>query len=100
MKLSVICLRMPSTATCESPENILASSTLYVQHGIEYATDDVSGAALDPRRDREARGVEMDFFKSMGVYDYVPRSKQKLTGGKIIGTKWIDVSKGDSENPR
>ena len=83
-------------------ENILASelSTLYVQHGIEYATDDVSGAALDPTRVRAARGVEMDFFKSMGVYDYVPRSEQKLTGGKLIGTKRIDVNKGDSENPR
>ena len=42
----------------------------------------------------------MDFFESMGVYDYLPRSEQKLTGGKIIGTKWIDVNKGDSENPR
>ena len=31
-------------------EDILAGelSTLYVQHGIEYATDDVSGAAFDP----------------------------------------------------
>ena len=42
----------------------------------------------------------MDFFKSMGVYDYVPRAEQKLTGGEIIGTKWIDVNKGDSDNPR
>ena len=42
----------------------------------------------------------MEFFKSICVYDYVPRSEQKLTGGKIIGTKWIDVNKGDSENPR
>ena len=39
-------------------------------------------------------------FKSMGLYDYVPRTEQKLTGGKIIGTKWIDVNKGDSDNPR
>ena len=55
---------------------------------------------LIQREFREARGVEMDFFKSMGVYDYVPRSEQKLTGGEIFGTKWVDVNKGDSENPR
>jgi hypothetical protein len=73
---------------------------LYVQNGVEYATDDVSGAVLDPAGVYAARGVEVDFFRSMGVYDYVPRSEQRLTGGKIIGTKWIDVNKGDSENPR
>ena len=36
----------------------------------------------------------------MGVYDYVPRSDQKETGGKIIGTKWIAVNKGNFDNPR
>ena len=75
-------------------------NSLYVQHGVEAATDDVSGAWLDPGMVREGRAVEMDFFKTMGVYDYVPRSDQESTGGKIIGTKWIDVNKGDFDNPR
>ena len=36
----------------------------------------------------------------MKVYDYVPLSDQAQTGGKIIGTMWIDVNKGDIDNPR
>ena len=36
----------------------------------------------------------------MGVNDYVPRSEQQSTGGRIIGPKWTDVSKGDFDNPR
>ena len=61
--------------------------------------DDVSGAMLDPKLVRAGRDVEMGFFRDMGVYDCVPRSEQAETGGKIIGTKWIDTNKGDSENP-
>ena len=62
--------------------------------------DDVSGAWLDPAMVRDGRAVQMDFFKSMGVYYVVPPSKQKLPGGKIIGTKWIDVNKRDFDNAR
>ena len=34
-----------------------------------------------------------------GVYKIVPRSHQRATGGKIIGTRWVDVNKGDTEVP-
>ena len=46
-----------------SGEDMLAEqlSTLYVQHGIEVAGDDVSGAWLDPALVREGRAVEMSF---------------------------------------
>ena len=74
-------------------------STLYVESGIEYAVDDVSGALLDPKLVHEGRGVEMKFFEGMHVYDRVPRKEQSETGGKIIGTKRIDVNKGDIDNP-
>ena len=75
-------------------------SVLYVANGIEYASDDVSGAQLDPTAVHEARKTEMGFFKTMGVYDRVPRSEQAQTKGKIIGTRWIDTNKGDFDNPR
>ena len=83
-------------------EEILSDqlSALYAQHGVEMASDDVSGAWLCPTLVREGRAVEMKFFKDMGVYECVPRSEQAETGGKIIGTKWIDVNKGDFDNPR
>ena len=85
-----------------SGERLLSGElqSLYEHHGIEEAVDDISGAQLDPESVKKARGVEMGFFKDMQVYEKVPRAEQKETGGKIIGTKWIDVNKGDSENPR
>ena len=74
-----------------SGEEIMADqlSALYAQHGVEMASDDSTGAWLDPNLVREGGAVEMKFFKDMGVYDC----------GKIIGTKWIDVNKGDFDNP-
>ena len=41
----------------------------------------------------------MKFFNGMRVYDRVPRDEQRQTGGKVIGTKWIDVNKGDIDRP-
>ena len=67
---------------------------------MEYASDDVSGADLDPELVKAGRAVEMGFFKNMVVYDRVPRAEQKETHGKVIGTKWIDTNKGDIDNPK
>ena len=38
-------------------------------------------------------------FEGMKVYERVPRAEQYKTGGKIIGTKWIVVNKGDIDKP-
>ena len=75
------------------------SSSLYVQHGVEYAADDVSGAARDPAAVHKGRSVEVDYFRNMRVYDCVLRSEQAETGGPIIGTKWIDIHKSDADHP-
>lgn len=45
---------------------------------------------------RAARDEEMSYFKRLRVYDIVPRSDQIAMGGKVIGTRWVDVNKGDS----
>ena len=68
-------------------------NVLMCQHGVAYAYDDVSNAALEPDLVKQARVLEMKFFSDMGVYTRVPRSSMK---GKIIKTRWIDVNKGDS----
>ena len=82
-------------------ENILVQElcSLYIQHGIEEAVDDVSGALLDPGLVRAGRTLEMKYFKDMRVYDRVPQTHIATTGGKLIGTMWIDTNKGDNENP-
>ena len=62
--------------------------------------DDVSGEQLDPRLVKAARALEMEFFKRLGVYTTVPRAEAFQSGvGKIILGRWIDVNKGDSEQP-
>ena len=65
----------------------------------DWAKDDVTGMPLDPALVREARRVEMTFFKNMKVYTIVVEDHQKSTGGKIIDVRWIDVNKCDMENP-
>ena len=74
--------------------------TIYAENGIQMASDDVSGASLDPALVHMARATEIEYFKGMGVYERVHRSEQQQTKGKIIGTKWIDTNKGDSANPK
>ena len=72
---------------------------LSTKDGITTATYDVSGVDLDPDLMAKARMVELQFFDKMHVYDRVPRDHQRKHGGKIIGTRWVDVNKGDSEKP-
>ena len=63
------------------------------------AWHDVSEETLKPDLVRKARQVEMQFFDKMHVYDRVPRQHQLEHGGKVIGTRWVDVTKGDTANP-
>ena len=41
----------------------------------------------------------MEFFREMKAYTRCPRSKIAEVGGKLIDVRWIDVNKGDCENP-
>ena len=72
---------------------------LVYKQGIHVAKDDVSGKDLVPELVVKAREEEMSYFRKLGVYKVVPREHQKGTGGKIIGTRWVDVNKGDAESP-
>ena len=62
------------------------------------AYDDVSGAALNPKHVQEARQVEMEYFKKMNVYTKVSRWDIPA-GTKVVKVKWIDINKGDTDNP-
>ena len=63
------------------------------------AHDDVSGALLDPHLVTKARRTELELFRKMGVYDKVPRTVAMAAKKSVIGTRWIDVNKGDDRNP-
>ena len=45
---------------------------------------------------KEARKLEMEYFEKLGVYVRVDWSELEKMGGKLIGTRWVDVNKGDS----
>ena len=47
----------------------------------------------------QARKLEMEFFKRMGVYKKVPRDVAKKMSCKVITRKWVDTNKGDSSRP-
>ena len=74
-------------------------SKLALSDGQHWAQDDVTGGELDPELVKQAREVEMTFFRKMEDYTRVPRAMQKMKGGKTIGVRWVDVNKGDSEKP-
>ena len=78
-------------------ENGLGSLT--VKDGVSIAKHDVTGKELVPELVRKTRAEEMACFEECNVYRVVPRSHQKSTGGRAIGTRWVDINKGDAQTP-
>ena len=64
------------------------------------AWDDVSGNELDPKMVLQAREEEMDQFRKHGVYEKVQEEVcWAVTGKAPIGTRWVDINKGDEVSP-
>ena len=62
--------------------------------------DDISGLPLSSEGVRRARREEMHVFSTFPVYTKVPLdSSWQVTGKGPIGTRWIDINKGDEDNP-
>ena len=67
---------------------------------MEEAWDDVSGRALDPEQVKKARKEEIEYVHKMGLYVKVPISEcHNKTGKPPITVRWIDINKGDTDNP-
>ena len=67
---------------------------------MEKAWDDVSGAELNPEMVKKARSEEIEYVRKMRLYDKVPISECKqVTGKSPIIVRWIDINKGDKEQP-
>ena len=79
--------------------NAMKGDMLHEQGEME-AFDDLSNEPLVPHMVVKARREELDYFNSMGVYEYATIGEcYKMTGKQPIGTRWIDVNKGDSQRP-
>ena len=64
------------------------------------AFDDVTGQALRPELMIKARKDEIDYFRSLGVFEKVDAQEcWSVTGKAPIGVRWVDINKGDSSNP-
>ena len=63
------------------------------------AFDDITGMKLDAGQVIEARTKEIHYVRDMRVYDKIPRALAVRKGWKIIKTRWIDINKGDDDNP-
>ncbi|CAK9113821.1 unnamed protein product [Durusdinium trenchii] len=79
-----------------SPDNGNEMDMELKQWEEEQYMDDVSGALLDPELVKKARELELQWLKKEEVYIRVPRREAT---GKLLQWKWIDVNKGDNENP-
>ena len=63
------------------------------------AYDDLTGAALDPREVKKARATELGYAHRKPVWRRMRRAEAERLGYKIVKTRWIDINKGDLENP-
>ena len=61
--------------------------------------DDISGKPLDKKLVIKARMEEMGELAKHTVYEKVPLEEcWNTTGAAPIGTRWVDVNKGDEQN--
>ena len=72
---------------CEEPD-VLAK-----HHGEFF--DDISGQELDPSGVRQARKDEVEFIQKMGVWEEVPRPRDK----PVLKGRWVDINEGDASRP-
>ena len=62
--------------------------------------DDMSGQTLDTGLVIEARKEQMNKYMQHNAYDKVPIEEAwKISGKGPIGSRWIDINKGDDEKP-
>ncbi len=62
--------------------------------------DEITGAALPPELVRQARAEELQFMRDWGVWKLARIAEcWSETGKAPIGSKWVDVNKGDAKKP-
>ena len=65
-----------------------------------HFVDDMSGHKLDTKLVLKARQEEMDTYAAHNAYDKVPLEEcHRVTGKGPIGSRWIDINKGDDLKP-
>ena len=70
-----------------------------MSNDVVEAWDDVTCGALDTQKVLKARIKELEYIREKGVWKKIRRQEAKARGIKVIGTRWIDINKGDDERP-
>ena len=65
----------------------------------DQAWDDVTGEELDRAEVMRARAKEMGYIYEKGVWERMCRKRAIASGYKVVKRRWIDINKGDWENP-
>ena len=60
--------------------------------------DDSTGAVLDSKLVSEARSLEVEYMRKLGVYREASWEEMHADGCKAIPTRWLDINKGDADN--
>ena len=66
---------------------------------VRQAWDDVSGKELDGRQVKKARMKELGYVHEQAVWIKMSRAEAQRRGIPIVKTRWIDIDKGDDDNP-
>ena len=66
---------------------------------LEWAMDDLTGCELDGNAVKAARNKEMGYIHEKKVWRKISREEARKRVWKVIKTRWIDINKGDSDNP-
>jgi hypothetical protein len=85
---------------CEDTADVTADRHAHHDSCDPYFVDDVSGMILDTQRVKAARKEEIEGVNKHNVYTKVPIQEcWDKTGQAPVSTKWVDINKGDIENP-
>ena len=63
------------------------------------AWDDLTNMRLDAGKVKEARSKEVGYIRDKRVYDKIPRAQALRNKWNVVQVRWIDINKGDDENP-
>ena len=89
----------PKTCVRDSRGGTEQAAAADEEEAWKKAWDDITGEELDPKDVAEARAKEMKYVNEKKVWKVIPRREAQQKGWKIINTRWIDINKGDKENP-
>lgn len=88
-----------ATETGPSPHEELWDANQFADEEEQF-WDAAAGTLLESKLVHSARAEELSWVKSEGIYRRVPLSECTAKGLKPVTTKWIDLNKGDDNNPR